>query len=458
MIYYHFDMGLSFNKNFNRSLIALVIPIALQNFISAAVSSADVIMLSKISQSAMSSISLAGQISFVAMLFYMGLAIGAGILTSQYWGKKDFVAIKRVLNIACIFSIFISLIFFIASIGFPYSLMRIFTYDTELINYGAKYQRVVSFTFLAMSSSQMYLAVVKGMEKARFSAIVSSSSLLLNIVLNAVSIYILFPNDPEKAVIGVSLATVIARFMELLCCILHSLKEGNIRFGLPKQDKIQKTLFRDYLRYTIPVTANYIIYGGALAAMVVIIGHVNSDLVAANAVTNVVRNLAIVFCGGIGGGGSILVGKYLGSGDLASAKKAGKKIYLYAFVFGVFAGIIILLIRPFVFSLVNINFVTQGYLEVMLLVSAVWCIGKSVNSTIIGAIFPAGGDAKFGFWCDVIVMWGIIIPLGCLCAFVWNVSPIVLYMVLCCDEFIKGPIALARFVQYRWLKNITVDF
>jgi putative MATE family efflux protein len=449
---------LYFNKSFNRSLVALVIPIALQNLISAAVNSADIVMLSTISQSAMSAVSLAGQISFVAMLFYMGLAMAAGILTAQYWGKKDFAAIRRVLNISCVFSSFISLLFFMASIGFPFALMRIFTKDAELITYGAKYQQVISLTYLAMSLSQMYLAVAKGMEKARFSAIVSSSCLLLNIALNAVSIYILFPNDPEKAIIGVGFATVIARFIELACCALYSLRKENIRFSLPKIDSIQKTLFKDYLRYAVPVTGNYIMYGSALAAMVVIIGHVNSDLVAANAITGVVRNLAIILCGGIGGGGSVLIGKYLGSGDLASAKKAGKRIYLYAFVFGVFAGITILLLRPVIFSIINVNENAQSYLEAMLLVSAVWCIGKSVNSTIIGAVFPAGGDAKFGFVCDVIVMWVIILPLGYLCAFVWRVPPVVLYITLCSDEFIKGPLALIRFFQYRWLKNITRDF
>jgi putative MATE family efflux protein len=357
-----------------------------------------------------------------------------------------------------VFSSFISLLFFIASIGFAFALMRIFTKDIELITYGAKYQQVISLTYLAMGLSQMYLAVAKGMEKARFSAIVSSSCLLLNIALNAVSIYILFPSDPEMAIIGVGFATVIARFIELACCALYSLRKENIRFSLPKLDSIQKTLFKDYLRYAVPVTANYIMYGGALAAMVVIIGHVNSDLVAANAITSVVRSLAIVFCGGIGGGVSVLVGKCLGSGDLASAKKAGKRIYLYALVFGVFAGITILLLRPVIFSIISINATAQSYLEAMLLVSAVWCIGKSVNSTIIGAIFPAGGDAKFGFVCDIIVMWVIILPLGYLCAFVWRVPPVALYITLCSDEFIKGPLALIRFFQYKWLKNITRDF
>ncbi|MDR1351986.1 MAG: MATE family efflux transporter [Treponema sp.] len=452
------DAGPSFNANFRRSLITLVIPIALQNLISAAVNSADIVMLGTISQSAMSAVSLAGQITFVLSFFYFGLAIGAGILTAQYWGKKDLAAIRRVLGIACAFSVAISLLFFIASAGFPSALMRVFTNDAELIMYGAKYQRMVSFAYLAMGFSQMYLSMAKSMEKARFSAVVSSSSLLLNIVLNAVSIFVLFPGDPEKAIAGVAAATVIARFAELACCVLHSLREGNIRFSLPARDSMQKILLMDYMRYTIPVLANYIVYGGALAAMVVIIGHVSSDLVAANAIANVVKNLAIVLCGGIGSGGSVLVGKYLGSGDIRLAKKAGEKIYIYALVFGILAGLTILVIRPLVFSLVSINAVARGYLEAMLFVCAVYCVGKSVNSTIIGSIFPAGGDAKFGFWCDVIVMWGIIIPLGCLCAFVWRTPPIVLYIAICSDELIKAPVGVIRFFQYRWLKNITREF
>ena len=94
----------------------------------------------------------------------------------------------------------------------------------------------------------------------------------------------------------------------------------------------------------------------------------------------------------------------------------------------------------------------------MLIITAIRCVGKSLNSTIIGGVFCAGGDVKFAFWCDAIVMWRIIMSLGYLSAFVWQVSPIVLYGVLSLDEIIKIPVALVRFRQYWWLKNVTRDF
>jgi putative MATE family efflux protein len=356
------------------------------------------------------------------------------------------------------FSVVVSLLFFITSICFPNALMRVFTNDAELIAYGVNYQRAVSFSYLAMSLSQIYLGVARSMEKARFSAIVSSGCLLLNIVLNAVSIFLLFPGQPDKAVAGVAAATVTARCIELICCVIHSTNRSNIRFSLPVRDNMQKQLMRDFLRYTTPVQANYIVWGCATAATAAIIGHVSPDMVAANSIAGVVKNLAVILCDGIATGGSILVGKSLGSGDIGGAKKAGIRLCVYALLFGVLAGASILVLKPLIFRVVSLNDTAQSYLNGMLYVCAYYCVGKSLNSTVIGGIFPAGGDSKFGFWCDTVVMWGVILPLGFLCAFVWRVAPMFLYIVICLDEFVKLPAAIFRFRQYRWLNNITREF
>ncbi|NIK79692.1 putative MATE family efflux protein [Paenibacillus castaneae] len=446
------------DNHFNRELIRLVIPIALQNLITAAVMSVDIVMLGVISQSAMSAVSLAGQVTFVLTLFYMGLATGASILSAQYWGKKDVKTIQRVFSIACLFSVSVSLFFFGLSLFFPDLLMRFFTDDEELIRYGSGFLQVVSFSYLAMGISQMYFSVVRSMENASLSAWISSVCLVLNILFNFLCIFVLFPDMPEKAIQAVGLATVCARFIELSCCIVHSVTRGKIKFQLPVRDGIQRKLLQDYLKYTMPVQGNYIVWGCALTATAAIIGHVSADLVAANSVAAVVKNLAIVLCGGIASGGSVLIGKYLGNGEIEIAKRAGNRISLFALVFGGLAGITILLLKPLVFYMVNLNDSAQGYLNGMLYICAYYCIAKSINSTTIGGIFCAGGDSKFGFWCDTVVMWGIILPLGYLCAFVWQVPPIILYAVICLDEIIKLPVALIRYRQYKWIKNITRDF
>lgn len=450
--------GTDFNRSFNRELITLVIPIALQNLISATAVSADVVMLGIVGQSAMSAVSLAGQVTFVLTLFYMGMSTGAGILTAQYWGKKDLQTIRRVLSIACMFSVCISIIFFVVSLLFPDMLMRFFTKDEELIRYGARFLHMISFSYLAMSITQIYLGVIRSMENARLCAIIGSTGLLLNILFNALCIFIFYPGMPEMTITAVALATVFARFIELVWCVIHSVTRGTVRFQLPVRDAVQHNLLKDYLKYTIPVQGNYIVWGCALTATTAIIGHVNADMVAANSVASVVKNLAIVLCGGIASGGAVLVGKYLGHGEIELAKGAGNKMNRYSLIFGILAGITIWLMRPLVFQMVSLNAAAQGYLDGMLYICTYYCIAKSMNSTNISGIFCAGGDSKFGFWCDTVVMWGIILPLSYMCAFVWQLQPVLLYAVISLDEIIKLPFAYIRYRQYKWLNNITKDF
>ncbi|TVY02109.1 MATE family efflux transporter [Cohnella terricola] len=452
----HIKSATPFDRSFNRQLFILVIPIALQNLISALAVTVDVIMLGFISQSAMSSASLAGQITFVLTLFYMGLATGAGILTAQYWGKNDLKTIERVFNIGCMFSSVVSFVFFAISMIMPDMLMKIFTHDGELIQYGSSFLQVLSFSYLVGGISQMYFSVIRSMENARASAWISSMSLLINIVLNAFCIFVLYPDNPQKAIVAVALSTVLARVIEFICCIAHSVR-GDVKFKFPLRDTINRNLQKDFLKYTLPVQGNYLVWGGALTATAAIIGHVNSDMVAANSVASVIKNLAIVLCGGIASGGSVLIGKYLGNGEIEMAKRAGSKMKMYAMVFGVLAGVTILFIKPLVYQFVSLNEQAQSYLTGMLFICAYYCIPKSINSTTIGGIFVAGGDSKFGFWCDTIVMWGIILPLGYLSAFVWQFPPIALFAIICLDEVMKWPIALIRYHKYKWLNNITRD-
>lgn len=215
---------------------------------------------------------------------------------------------------------------------------------------------------------------------------------------------------------------------------------------------------KDFLKYTLPVQGNYIVWGGALTAAATIVGHVSADMVAANSVASVVKNLAVALCGGIASGGAVLVGKYLGGNDKETAKKAAGRILFYALLFGILAGVTVVVFKPLVLRMVILTQTAEEYLSGMLLVCAFYCVGKSLNSTLIGGIFCAGGDARFGFWCDTIVMWGIVLPLSYACAFVWHLPPVLVFAAISLDELIKLPAALLRYRKYKWLNNITREF
>ena len=134
----------------------LVIPIVIQNLLSAAVNSADVVMLNYVGQSSISAVSLASQYASVLFMVYYGLGTGATMLCAQYFGKGDMKAIKAVEGIALRFSLAISSAFALAALAIPDLMMTLFTSDPELIRLGSSYLRILSVSYLCWGIIEIY--------------------------------------------------------------------------------------------------------------------------------------------------------------------------------------------------------------------------------------------------------------------------------------------------------------
>ena len=205
--------------NFYKSLFALVIPIAIQNLITSAVNSADVFMLGFVGQAELSAVSLANQVQFLIGGIFFGITSGIIMLCSQYWGKKDTDTIQKVMCIAFKLSFAICMLFAVFAFFFPKTIMLIYTNDLELVEIGVDYLKWISISYVFLSISQVYLSVLRSVERAHISTIISSIALLTNVFLNAVFIFGLF-GAPKLGVVGVAIATTIARTLEAALCII----------------------------------------------------------------------------------------------------------------------------------------------------------------------------------------------------------------------------------------------
>lgn len=445
------------NGIFYKKLLALVLPIALQNLMTALVSASDALMLGFLNQNSLSAVSLATQIQFVLNLFYAALTIGTTILAAQYWGKGDSETVERILALALRISTGISVAFFLAANLVPGGLMGIFTREAVLIELGIPYLKVVSWSYLCSGISQIYLCVMKNSGRTPRSTVYGSVSVLLNILLNAVLIFGLW-GAPAMGIVGAALATVISRLAELLLVLWENRKKDVVRIRLEYLKAPEAWLRRDFYRYTSPVLANELVWGCGFTMFSVIMGHLGNDAVAANSIANIMKNIIACFCLGIGTGSSILVGNELGCGNLERAKEYGGRLCRVSVAAGAASGLLLLGASPFILRWFasNLSGQAQEYLRVMLYVCSYYLIGKSVNSTVIAGIFCAGGDTRFGLYCDIVTMWLIIVPLGLLAAFVWKLPVIMVYVLLNLDELVKLPAVYKHYKQYHWVKNLTV--
>lgn len=443
-------------KNFYKDLRNVVQPMAIQNLISSAVNSADVIMLGYISQTAIAASSLAGNVAFILFMISTGLSSGLVMLGAQYWGKKDTEAIKTLLGIGLRICCSVEIIVACIAAFYPRILMLIFTKDEALIAEGCRYLRAASFSYVCLSFSQMFQAGFKSIERVKIVTITSTTSLFLNIGLNAVFIFGLL-GVPKMGITGVGIATSIARFIEMVICFIYAGHQTDIKFSVSCVFRRNKLLTRDFFKYSLPAVGNELVWGSAFAMYSVIMGHLGEDIVAANSVVNTVRQLGSVLCFGMAYGGAIVVGKYMGAGDMAVAERNASRLARVTIFSGVLGAVLLICLYPVLPYIADLNETAAHYRNILLFINSYSLIGASINTVLICGIFRAGGDSKFGFVADIINMWCVSVPLGLLAAFVFKLPPLWVYFILFLDEFEKMPFVIHHYFKKGWLRNITRD-
>ena len=342
------------NKLFYRSLVRIALPIALQSLMLAMVAAADALMLGRVAQEQMTAVSLATQVQFVQNMFiFSGISAGA-ILGAQYWGKGDKSALENIFNLMLWFCGAISIIFFAACELFPQYLMMIFASDEQLIAIGSSYLKIAGFSYLITGISQCYLGIMKVSERVKTGAVISSTAVVTNIILNAVFIFGLL-GAPKMNANGAALATTISRVIELILCITLSMNPGCIRPSLVRFFKVPTLLIKDFFRQCLPLMGGSLCWGIGFTSYTAIMGHMGVDAAAANSVAAVVRDLVCCMCNGIGTAAGIIVGNELGAGRLELGKKYGIKLKNISYVIGIISTAIVLAVTPIVVNGVNLQ-------------------------------------------------------------------------------------------------------
>lgn len=439
-----------------KDLWKLIFPITFQQFMLALVGASDALMLGKLNQASLSAVSLASQVAFLFNLFMTALVIGTNMFAAQYWGKQDKKSMEQVMAFAMRTAFLIAALFCAGTALAPESLMRIFTDDTVLIELGTRYLRVVGVSYVLSGVTQIYLCILKNSGHAGKSMAISSVTVLLNLMLNAVLIFGFGPIAAME-IAGAALATVLANAAGLIWAVLESFRRDGLRPMTSYFSLQVSALERRFWKYTAPVLANELIWGGGFTMYSVILGHLGMDAVAANSIANIAKNLVVCFCIGLGSAGSIVVGNALGAGKVEQAKKDGAYLCRLSVAGGIVTGLFLLILSPVILDFADISETAQGYLKYMLFICSYYLIGKSVNSMTIGGIFCAGGDSGFGMICDTVTLWGITVPLGMLAAFVWKAPVLVVYFLLNLDEIVKLPVVYWHYKKYRWIRNLTEE-
>ena len=442
---------------FTRDFAKLVVPLILQALLNSLINATDSFMLGRLSQQGMSAIALACQVSQIAMAYFGAICIGSTALIAQYHGNDDMESVRKVSVIALQFSAGGGLLFFLISLFIPEAVMRIFTNEADLIPLGVSYLRMVSFSFLFASVSQIYLNVMKNTGNARTSAVIGSVPVVLNIILNYLLIFGKL-GFPALGARGAAIATTVSRAVELVLVAAwisrsKQLKNGSFRDYFT----LHRGLMRKFIRYTTPSVSHSCLWYIADAMLVAVLGHMGSDVVSANAVALTLYAVASSFvCNSYSSAVGISLGHMLGKGEVERAKRAGDLFLTASVLLGVMMCALTVLFGPFVIPLYStLSDQAVRYLRMMIFVIGAKCVFKSFNFTLAAGIFTAGGDIEYITKLDIVNMWFVVLPASAIAAFVLRLSPMAVYVIVNMDETIKIYQMIAHYRKYVWAKNLT---
>ena len=272
------------DKGFYKTVLMLALPVVLQNMITIGVNMLDTIMLGAYGEIQLSGASLANEFISLYQILCLGIGGGAAVLTSQYWGAGDVKAVRRVIALMLRVSLTLGALFMFATLVIPDTIMRIYADEQPVIDAGVTYFRISAPTFLLMGIIVPATVVLRSVRQVKLPLVASIISFGANLVLNYILIFGKL-GFPEMQIAGAALATVLARVLEAAIILVYLLKVDE-KVGLRIRHLFGKCgdMIKPYFRYSVPVIISDFLLGLGNTMVSVVIGHMGSSFVSANAI------------------------------------------------------------------------------------------------------------------------------------------------------------------------------
>lgn len=450
------------DKIFYKDVVKLALPIALQNAIAIGVNMLDTIMVGKLGEDQLSATSLANSFITIYHILCMGIGMGASVLISRYWGMRSYepkrsnICLKKTICIMIRLTLFLATIFAILTLFFPDWIMKSYTSEQLIIDYGIVYFKYSIITYFFLGLSLVCTIALRSIGQVKLPLFVSIGAFFINVFANYALIFGKF-GLPRMEIAGAAIATLISRIFETLIILGYILfKDKKISFRI--KDFFIKTfdLLPEYIRISIPVLISDGILAFGNNAVAMVIGRLGKTFVAANAITAVTQQVSSVVIQGVSQSGAIVTGQTLGKGNHHKIMEQGYGFFGLGIALGLIASIFILIISPFIINYYTIEEITKLTAQKLMYAISIIVLFQSTNSIMTKGVLRGGGDTKILMLADNAFLWLISIPLGILTGFVLDFTPFWIYLALKSDQIIKAFWCILRLKSGKWIKKINL--
>ncbi len=445
------------NKEFFKKIAFIALPIAIQSVIASSLSLVDNLMVGRLGEAELAAVGIATQIYFVHWMLVFGFTSGVSTYMAQFLGAKDERGMKKTIGIALAVCFSVSVIFFLVAEFFSVYVMRIFTSDELLIRMGADYIKIAAPSLLTVSITVPFQTALRVTKQTHIPLFISIAVFSTNTFLNYCLIFGNF-GMPKLGVSGASLATMIARTLEILTVLtVVFVFKNRVAAGLSVYFSWNRQLFLRVIKNAVPTMLNETLWGLGNAMYVAAYARLGVTAYAAVQVGTVINSLFSMAGFSLGDAALILVGEKLGEGDTKYALELGKKILKTAIVTGIIFGIGLIAVSQKLVPLFDLTEKGREYAIIIIAIDAIFLALVLYNGICVVGLLRAGGDTLFAMLIETGSIWLYAVPMAFATALLFHLP---VYLVMFCvktEEILKCAILTKRVISQKWVKNVVSD-
>ncbi|HBN96325.1 MAG TPA: MATE family efflux transporter [Firmicutes bacterium] len=406
------------DRQFYKMVLALIIPVIVQNTITNLVNLADNVMVGSLGTAHMSGVAIANHLMFVFNLTIFGALSGAGIYGAQFAGAKDWEGFKQTFRMRLLVSLAITGLAALVFTRWPTILLSFYLKGdgnpaerTAMLIFGQQYLKIMLWGLLPFALSQCYNSALRETGETTLPMIASSSAVAVNLIFN----YLLIVGKlgfPALGVQGAAVATVLSRCVELLVVALAAHK-NHLKFpflvGLYRPYQIDRDLAKNITLKGAPLFFNEFFWSAGMVTITQILSTKGLAVVGALNIASTFTNLFGVFFISIGTAVAIVTGQALGAGKPELAKEQVWKLLFFSVGISCALGATLAISADKITQIYNAEIEVRHLAAAFMLAGAIYMPFQAISNCCYFAI-RSGGRTLLTFLFDSVYTWVICVP------------------------------------------------
>lgn len=453
------------DRAFYMGVLAIAVPIMIQNGITNFVSLLDNIMVGKVGTEQMSGVAIVNQLLFVYNLCIFGGTSGAGIFTAQFYGKGDHEGVRNTFRFKLLLVTVLTMVAFLLLFFGGDSLIQMYLNESAdagdlqaALHYGRQYLQVMFLSLPAFMILQVYVSTMRECGETVVPMKAGVLAVFINLILNYILIYGKF-GAPQLGIVGAAIGTVVARYVEMLIAVIwthtHKEKYPYIQ-GVYRTLRVPLALVKNIVIKGTPLLINETLWASGMAILAQCYSLRGISVVAGLNIANTINNLFNVVFIALGSAVSIIIGQLLGAGRMEQAVDTDRKLIAFSVFSCVIVALVMLCIAPFFPQIYNTTAESKAIAEKFIIAQAIFMPQAAFMHAAYFTL-RSGGKTIITFLFDSVFVCIISVPVAYVLSRFTTLNVIAIFVCVQIADWIKCIVGFILLKKGVWLQNIVQE-